>query len=105
MRQEFVALEPANLRHAVANGAHAGKYYAIGLANQVGVMGDHHVVRTYVLQRAGHGMQVAHAVIDDGHSVAHNRLLFTGFPSGVPFRDSDYSTPLVDGVTPAMRGS
>ena len=49
-------------------------------------MGHHHTAGAGVLERAGNGMQIAHAVIDYGNRCTH-------------------STPLVEGVTPAMAGS
>ena len=57
------------------------------------VMGDQHTLGAHVLQRTGNGVQVAHAVVDNGDSTG---LITKGLP---------YKTPLVEGVTPAMRGS
>ena len=71
LRQQLITLQAPYLCHAVANGAHAGKYHAVRLADQFSIMSNHHLVSAHVLQRAGDGVQVAHAVINNGDNTTH----------------------------------
>ena len=47
--QQFITAQSTNLCHAVANRAHPGKDYPIGLADFVGIVADHDAVSTYML--------------------------------------------------------
>jgi hypothetical protein len=69
--EEFVTVQAADLRHAVADGAHAGKYDPVRGAQPLGVAGHLDTAGAHVRQGTGHGVQVAHAVIDDGDAAAH----------------------------------
>jgi hypothetical protein len=74
------------LAHAVGHGALAGKDDPVGRQHFGRVSRHHHGVGGgHVLDGLGHRTQVAHAVIDD-RNLAHR-------------------APLVDGITPAWRGS
>ncbi len=83
---QFVEAQPADLGHAVANRADAGKHHAVGLTDDLRIAGDQHAASADVFQRLGHRVQIAHAVVDDGDGL-------------------HYRHPLVDGICPAMRGS
>ena len=83
---QFVEAQAGDLGHAVADRADTGKHHAVGLTDHLGVAGHQYTTGAHLLQRLGHRVQVAHAVIDDGYRL-HQR------------------TPLVEGICPAIRGS
>src|SRR3989344_102066 len=85
----------AQLAHAVAHGALTWQHDAFGGVHHLGVVGDHHLqvqVLRGVFHRLRHGAQVAHAVVNHGNGRGNAR-------------HTTHSEPLVDGMTPAMRGS
>ena len=64
-------------------------FSGIGANQYAGILGD-------LFQGLGHGVKIAHAVIDDCNSI-HNVTYIRYIEA--------YRLPLVDGVIPAMRGS
>src|SRR3989344_947087 len=79
----------------VAHGALTWQLDAFGGVHHLGVVGDHHLqvqVLRGVFHRLRHGAQVAHAVVNHGNGRGNAR-------------HTTHSEPLVDGMTPAMRGS
>src|SRR5574337_429099 len=90
---EHRVLQPGGdqLAHAVAHRPLAGKHDALGGDHLVGARRDDHAIAFgvgHAQQRLRHRAQVAHAVVDDRDRAAHRHRL-----------------PLVDGTTPAERGS
>ena len=81
-----IKAQTTDLGHAVADRADTGEHDPVGFTNHVGIAGDQHPTGTHVFQRFGHRVQVTHAVIDYRHGLHQ-------------------STPLVDGICPAMRSS
>ncbi len=81
-----IEAQPTNLRHTVTDRADTGKHDAVSFTDDVGIAGNQHATGADVLQRLGHRVQIAHAIVDNGNGL-------------------HYSTPLVEGIWPAMRSS
>ena len=81
-----VKTQATDFGHAIADRTHTREHYAVGFANHAGIAGNQHPTGANVLQRLGHRVQVTHAVIDYRHCLHQ-------------------STPLVEGICPAMRSS
>src|SRR5690554_2951042 len=64
---KFNHTQAVHFGHAVADGADAGQDYPVGFADFGGIVCDQYgAVRGHVLYGFAGGMQVAHAVVDDG---------------------------------------
>src|SRR5690606_32995179 len=88
--------------HAVGHGALSREHDAVGGADFVGAAGDADVVvGGGGLQGAGDGMEIAHAVVDDGDAGPDAEVLGRSMET----RNRDYSEPLVEGMAPPARGS
>src|SRR5690606_16443245 len=78
LAHQLVETQAADLGHAVADRADAGKHHAVGFTDDLRIAGHQHLAGTDVLQRLGHRVQIAHAVIDDGDGLHYRQPLVEG---------------------------
>lgn len=92
--QQRTIMSLAQFAHTIAHGTLPRQHHALGRVHHIGVIG-HHNFQAHALCRMLHGLphrtQITHTVIDHGHR---------GSPGRCAHKD-----PLVEGITPAMRGS
>src|SRR5690606_36431573 len=75
LTQQRINAEAADTGHAVAHGTDAWKYEAVGGLQHGRIGSDRNLYFTAgaapdELERLGHGVQIPHAIVDDGN-VAH----------------------------------